>query len=697
MCIVAPDRASLLGRPRPPAHEVLTRTVLARLPLALLLATLVATTAAAHEADVPSRDALVEELRSMGMVLRRARQRLDADVSLDRYDVVARLNQAQVWTATEEHPKAALRLLQLLARPGFERSLAYPDALEVLAEAEWAIGLQAAARRHLRTALTPPEQAATHWRRRFARYLSRVTQRPDLPDLRGLWVTYQRLGPAEPPDDADRAIRYGYAKALFHAKAMGEARGLFQAVPEGDPYRLRALYFLGVIDVAEGEWVKASETFEAALAAHEAAAPRPRTDADTLDFDPADPPPRLVDLSAEAEDDEGRGPLAVDEAVDRQRRVGALIHLALGRLAAARGEWDAAWQHYRKVPRGGPEFTAALSEGSFVLARREAFEWCARLIDQLLAGRGADVSAAQLTLWKLQLTARSERYEDARTGYEAFEREVLQRLEGFDAATVGDRLFPAEVLAWTAPGEATRVRTLEAELVVQREALIEAGELLAELDTLNRSKDLLPVVVFGKETHARLTAQTDRYAAKLVRAAEAAHRDGARGAHGGGAPASAQDVGRLQESLARLRERLQVFQGRLGEYEQRYRARLREVLDAERPVIAELQQALATEEASARDLAGTLKGEAKANLARYAAEARFGQVDIAFWRKEAVSRQIRRLHEDRAREIAPLDEVERELPDVAPPPPPPPPIADPPADEPADDGDEASQPVAHRD
>ncbi len=660
---------------------------------------LVWTPARAHEADVPSRDALIEELRGMGLVLRRARGLLDADVSLDGHDVLARLNQAQMWILTEDYPKAALRLLQLISRPGFETSRAYPDALAALAEAEWQIGLQAAARRHLYEAVRFPGQAPSSWRERFAQYLRRLPTDTPLATLRPLWARYEGLGPAQPLSDADRAVRYGYGKALFHAKALAEARGLFEAVPADDPYYLRARYFLGVIDVSDGEWIKAQATFEAALAAFEAQSPAPKTSGDLLEDDGA-LSGRIVRVTPAGELDDGETPVKdVDEATDRQRRVGALIHLSLARLAAAREDWPAAWAHYRKVPRGGPEFTAALSEASFVLARREAFTWCARLIDQLLAGRGDDVSSAQLTLWKYQLLARSERYDQARDGYVDLEAKIRRRLEAFDAAASTKRLFPPQVLAWTAPGSARRVRSLEATLVEQQEALIEAQELLGELDALSRSAELLPVVAFGKTTHARLVAQSQAFAAKLDRAAAVAHAQADSDRHGGGPAATTADVARLRASLTRLGLRLTGFGSRLSLYETSYRGRLKEVLDAERPVLVALGQRLTDETRAAESLAGTLRDAARTNLERYAAEARFGQVDIAYWRKEAVSRQIRAIHDAQADAMAPLDEAERSLPPEPMPSAPKraaPPADDGPADDaPADDG-AADAPVAAR-
>lgn len=611
----------------------------------LLLALLVVCCAPAgwaHNADVPSRDALIEELRGINLQLKRARTLLDGDLSLDQHDLVTRLNQAQVWFYAEDYPKAALRLLQLIARPGFETSRAYPEALTYLADALWAIELRRAAVKYQFTAIQQPNQAESAWRRRFDKLLDIADDQVPLSALRAAWARYQKA-PAEGVLGA--RIHYRYARALFRRGQVGEARALFDAVQPDDPFALQARYFVGVTHIKLGELLDAQKAFDAALALHQAREPRVATDSEVLD---ALPRKRVVQVPNPHEPE-------LDPVVRARRRMGSVIHMALARLAAAQDDHETAWAHYRRIPRGDPDHAAALSEATFVLVRRDEFEWCARLVDQLLAGRGQDLSAAQLTLWKYQLIARSARYADAKAGYETFEAELSRRAEAFEAELQEGRLFPAAVLAWTSPADADRVRHLEADLVIQREAIIEARELLAELEALARSGTVLPVVAHGQEVHARLTRQMTAFDAKLGRAAAAAHGDRDGALHGGGPAATQRDVSRIRGSLGRLRARLDVFGGHLNRYEGLYRQRLNEVLRAETPNLRALDSALAAEEQSARTLAGDLRVAAKANLERFAAEARFGQVDLAYWRKQEITRRIQKLHEQKAKALPDLD------------------------------------------
>ena len=163
------------------------------------------------------------------------------------------------------------------------------------------------------------------------------------------------------------------------------------------------------------------------------------------------------------------------EEVTRHERMGAVIHLALARLAAVRRDDATAWNHYRMVPRGDPDFAAALAEASFILFRREQYAWCIRLVDQLLAGRGDDVSNAQLTLWKAQLQARATAYDESVTTYALLEASLGEAQVQAEADE--RRIFSESTLAWTDPEESTRARRLEADLITQEEALLEAREI----------------------------------------------------------------------------------------------------------------------------------------------------------------------------------------------------------------------------
>lgn len=617
-----------------------------------------------HEIDVPSRTTLMDELRGINQQLQFARDRVDEALAATGTAPVTVLNKAQVAFFGGDHEQAAGRLLDLVARPGFDRHPAYPEALSWLGESLWALGLHRAARSQLRAALLPPRQTPSGFRRRLSGYLARASADAPLDELRSIWRRAQRLpAPAEPTAE-ERALPYHYGRALFRGGALGEAEAIFAAVPDDAPDAMRARYFQGVIALKRGEIVDATARFEAAQAlwlgraGHLAVKPveieltevepgltmteRPRPEGEETALDP--------DTALPDPDDP-------DEAL---RRIGAVIHLALARLAAAAGDDSTAWQYYRQVPPGDPDHAAALAEATFVLFRLERYDWCVRLVDQLVAERGDDLSAAQLRLWRSQLLARGARYDEARESYTSMEASMQRRLQALDRQLERDeRLFPAAALAWTAPKDAQRARQLEAELVGQAESLSEAAEIAEALVELSGAADALPMVRDGQALSARLSARLEHFATHLTQAGQSAHPPGSpeeEQAHGGGAPATADDVARMRTSLARLRGRIARFDERLIRYQRAYRQRLQRVIAEEVPALERLQLALSAEQRAAEALGQEMRVAARQNLDTFAAEALFGQVDLAYWRKEEISRKIREATEARDAANKSLDE-----------------------------------------
>ena len=97
----------------------------------LLAMALLVTPALAHEVDdVPSRTQLVDELRAMNATLRQAQADLDTSLAVDSTEVVKVLTEAQVAWLAEDHPRVALLLMNLIAKPAFKDHPAWPEALE---------------------------------------------------------------------------------------------------------------------------------------------------------------------------------------------------------------------------------------------------------------------------------------------------------------------------------------------------------------------------------------------------------------------------------------------------------------------------------------------------------------------------------------------------------------------------------------
>ncbi|MGK0359090.1 MAG: hypothetical protein ACI9U2_001386 [Bradymonadia bacterium] len=592
-------------------------------------------------ADDPGRERSrrqhIEELRHMNNTLRRAQSNLDTSLAVDASEAVRVLSEAQVEFFAEDYGRAAIRLMQLISKPTFKNQPAVVEALTYLAESLWALGLERSARTYFKQAIEHPRQLPSGFKKRLARYYELAGRDMPLRELRRLWRRYQNDWDEEvEPTPLDNKIRYQYAKALTAHDALAEADDLFAAFRPGDLHHVKALYFRAVIHLKDENLIKAEAAFTATLEAWQASQPEGKERPYLEDVDAKGDARQLVELKlSEAE-------TLPPPEVARQNRLGAVIHLALARLNAARGKHVEAWNHYRKVPRGDPDFAAALAEATFVLFQREQYAWCVRLVDQLLAGRGDDVSAAQLRLWKAQLLARSTQYDAARQSYEILNASLTQRGAQLTAQLEEDkRIFPQAVLAWTAPDNAIRARRLEADLVTQDESLIEAKEMARTLANLLDSEEILPAVARGRRAMERLNGRMAQFEEHL----EVSHAESE----------DVEDFADIDASAATLKARIIQFGGQLDAFEGTFRKRIAAVLKQELPALKTLTLKLESEMVAARSLGKEMRVAAQDNIETYAAEAMFGQVDITYWRKQEITRKLSATMELQGVELASME------------------------------------------
>lgn len=605
----------------------------------------------ATAAAVDPAAALEDDLAGMSRELADARALFDDKVAMRADSALEMLNRAQVAFFEEDYPLAVARLLELTARPDFQRSPGYGEALTWLGEAMWQLGFRAAAAAELRRALVQPALPSAY-RHTFSRYLALAGPDEPLEALRNAWQRYQSGRPDTALEPEDREVRYRYAKALFRGGALAEADALFAAIAQGDPYALHALYFQGVIQVSRDELKDARVTFETALEAWTASRPKAVVEAEAAR---AEDPPDWWDVEA------GGGPeLAVeevapvdpesvlDEALQGHARMGQVIQLALARLDASTNRLDTAVAHYRAVPPGSPDHAAATQELIWALYRRGEYARGARLIDQLLAGRGEDRTAAELSIWKAHLLALSADYEGSEANYRQLETALDRRRDELEADLSRDtRVFPEAVLAWTDAGTTSIARGIEADIVEQEESLLEAREIVTLLRTVSGTTELLPGVRAGKAVHTRLGLRLEAFRARLG------------GTPPGPLPAP-ERVAAMVESANRLGERLARFSTSLDEAEGRWRVRIREVLAEEIPNLDTLERRLGDQTALARRLGMAMAVGARQRLDDYAADAHFRQIDLAWWRVD----EMRRLNKDaRKAQRELLEPMEREVQD----------------------------------
>jgi len=606
---------------------------------------------------------LSAELNGIGRALGDARARWDDAAALDPTRAAEALQSAQLAVIQEEFERAVGLTLGLLAREGVERDPVYPEALGIYGEALVALGLPAAGADALRSALEPPSTPSL-FRALLTRSLELAPTGQPLEDVRRAWQRYQRHRDAAVLEPEDRKLRYLYARTLYRSGARAEASALFEAIGEEDPYALRARYHLAVLMVEAGELVKARVAFEALMVRWRAQGralgfQSARATAWRDDIDEDGPPVHIQRIAADGEtlldalDDRSAGPRrAPSEAVQAFERMGQVIALALARLDATRGNLESATALYRQVPPGSPDAPTATQELVWVLFRRGEYQRSARVLDTLLAGRGDDRTFAELSVWKAHMLALATDYDAARAAYDQLEALLNRRKDDLDALrgepAPGTRVFPEAVLAWNAPVTASSARALDAALVEQTEALDEAQATLRALREATQSAPPLPAARVAQEVRRHLMERLERFEARLLAAPT-------------GPGLQAFEVARLRDSTRRLRERLTGFEGVIQAAERRWRARIDAAVALETPALEAQRVALTALVGAAHQFGRALALNAWLTLDRFAADAHYRQVDLAYWRKDEMTRRIRALRRGQRLELEPMNEEVREF------------------------------------
>ncbi|MBU0550395.1 hypothetical protein KKF91_18450 [Myxococcota bacterium] len=581
----------------------------------------------------PTKAALVERLGGLGQRLKRATEDLEQHLAAEDERALKALNEAQVSFFEEDYADAAARLMALTAQPGFERSRAFNEAHSALGVSLWRLGLHRLAAVHLRRALESPTPLLAPYRRALIHYLRFTAWAEPIEHARRFWLSYLDLRVSRVDAPEDEEARYLYAKALYARGDLDEATRRFSAIKDTSLFGFEAQYLRAVIHLRHGELLDARARFDAAEAIYDAQAraAAPQVEGEAVeDDDLLDGPPREIIKRALSEEE-----ILPSEATLRRQRRGIAIHLAQARLAAAMEDEARAWRYYRKIPRGAPDYSAALTEATAILFQRGEYAWCVRQLDQLIAARGDDLSTAQLLLWQGQLLAQSGAYERAHEHYEALQAEFKAERARLDAESNPRVLFSPALLAWSAPNEVNRLRALEAELIEQEEALIELDEILAALEEIIAARGPLPVTEDRRAFIEALGVDLRQLEADL----DAAELAWAEGASTSGAP-SREDIEAMRQSARRAWARLKAYEARLEAFDARFSALTRQVVAEEKPKIEAARAILAEAMGAARALAALSRRRAEENLDVYAAEALFGQVDLAWWRKVEASKAL---------------------------------------------------------
>ena len=611
-----------------------------------LLAVLASAPSQAHRTHGPARSHLFTELQSIGRQLGYARDQLSDHLDISTKGAAKTLSSAEVELLGGDPVRAAARLLKLLSRPGIEETPAYPEALSWLGRALVELEFAHTAAAYLAQSLEPLQQTPSAYRRRLRVYLRHGARYSDLETTSRAWRRTLR----DPPIYRDRhesELRYLYARALYFHGDLAAAKLAFEAIDERDAFSLHALYFLGVIALGEDDLLTGKKRFEQARTAWLQRMKRFPPLPISLDEISQDGPRRAAHQLKGGHKETG----AQEKAL---RRIGAVIHLALARLAAHQGKNEEAWQLYRRVPPGDPDAITAQREAAFVLARMGELRWGARVVQQLATDRGVDADAVELGLWRGQMLARDAAYEASRRHYREITETLNRERPKVELASQTDALFPPAIVDWTAPARHDVANKIAAMIREQEVALAAAKSTAELLESFLNTEDALPTVAHGRRVAVRVKGRTTHFEGHL-REVEALRQQAVLN------PALARtdlptdiELNQMNQSVNRLRQRLEHYERQLGEFERHYRTQIARLVATEVPRLRALQARLATETTSARALADELRRGARAQLAALEARALFGQVDIAFWKKQAATQRLREAAETHAKGLKAL-------------------------------------------
>ena len=617
-------------------------------------------------ADVPSGRELVSELRDMSRALRSARHHYGSQLGHTGFGSTAAievLSRGQVAFFQGDYVGVVVLLTMLTDDPGFRRHPGYGEALTYLGEALWKLGLRRVSLERLREAL---EQRAlpTAYRRTLVKYLKRAGRAVPVDEVRRFWARYNALNPSGRLGAKDRELRYRYAKALYYGGEMADADAELARIPDEDPWNLQARYIRGVMRLSAGELDEAERHFEGARRAWAASADEATVGRDKRS--PAEGDSEALPVL----DDPPLSATPIRREATRRRRMGEIIHLALARLAATRDDEARAWQLYRQIPPGSPDYETAMSEASFVLFRQGRYDWCKRVIDQVVqtAGRRRDgLVSTRHAIREARLLAHEGSYDAARAAYAKLELELLdtaKRIEVVESSNA--QLFNETLLAWTTPDDAAQARRIEQGLLTQIAELEALDNQLAEFEQALAAAGGLPATQHGRQTYERLAMGLRAFFGRLEAAESAAvdrsvHRGDAPGRLTDAAPDMERGFSEIRHSAHRLTDRLQLFGASLERFDRVVRERVAKVVSEERSARLVLLASMSGELREAQAVSVALAAAARSNVESAVADVRFGLVDISWTKKEAINRLMNEAQADADAEKTRLQRAFMEL------------------------------------
>ena len=319
------------------------------------------------------------------------------------------------------------------------------------------------------------------------------------------------------------AARYMIAKHFYFLKHFRKAQAELQQLARIKDYRLRATYIQGVIYLEQGDWEKAKSHFISLegflktiiepVSKAKAKVPNSKNNFNeqvqaklihsrpglkvtqvieasksiSAQASPQSPPnvsseasnrlsPDLLALLKEVSQEKnfltqmdtslGRPPLPEEKEMLKDFTI--ILQMTIARLTLLQGDYNEAWQRYRRVPVGSKLYIESILEAAYSMRMRSDYNRAAQLLQQAIDEYPSSEAAVELQLNRARMLVKSGQYELGKQLYKDIERELKKQLIIVKSAAKSSLLFPPEVQAWLPTDLAKRSRLFSASLREQK-------------------------------------------------------------------------------------------------------------------------------------------------------------------------------------------------------------------------------------
>ncbi|MEE2787169.1 MAG: hypothetical protein VX589_07500 [Myxococcota bacterium] len=563
------------------------------------------------------REMLMTAVKNIASQVRYGRTQVERLISIDQKSGPEALIAAHAALLTNQLTQATVILGGILSSPGYRQTAGYAEAEYLYGEVMRRLGFHRTAAMHFSNSVLHPSVGQAAFRTYFAHLVDHASAHTPATALTTGWTRFLTLKHTESALDS---MTYRYARARYRGSDYDVARRLFSAVKASSSDFPRAQHFMAVIALRNGSTLEAKTHLYRAWhgwqAQRSSVMPtRKSTDA-----------PNLVGPRRQLRRTEVPQ-LTADQA--QYVQVGAAIQLALARLHAHTGEWARAFEFYRLIPPGLPDYTDAMREGVHALAAQGQFAWAHRMLGRVIqANRTLTILQGTDRLLYGELLAKSDEMSAAEHQFETLARSVGSWSET-RPIRIANTSGLVEGARWIAPDIVKQAVSVEESRQALPAALATANALYEVMLTVAKTTEPVPFVrrsIASIETIRIRHQQAQQTMNRLSREAP-------------GLPHQKQ----LRRALARLAMRIERYAQRVKVYERIARQRLAETIGKIGPELTSLKAQLDDLSTTFRlaDTEGRAISESR--LRALDTQAVLGLPNIAYWHKEAITAKIQRL------------------------------------------------------